>query len=94
MNFEEKTTQKQRLLKVLKSGKKVTQINLNRYLALLEHRIYLNIGGVVDAIAELGIANLPARIWNLRKEGYDIKSRKVECKGRYCKTHYYEYYLD
>ena len=88
-----KETQKQRLLKVLKKGKKVTQIDLNKYLALLEKRkSYFNTH-TVDAIVELGIANLPARIFDLKKDGYDIKSEKISCKGRFCNTYYYIYYL-
>ena len=87
-----KQTQKQRLLEALKSGRPVTQINLNRYLSLLENKHDYN-NFTIDAIAELGIANLPARIFNLRKEGYDIKTIKVQCKGRFCNTYYFEYYL-
>lgn len=89
-----KETQKQRLLKVLKKGKKVCQIDLNKYLALLEKRkSYFNTN-TVDAIVELGIANLPARIFDLKKEGYDIRAKKIKCKGRFCNTFYYIYYLE
>lgn len=90
--YEEKQTQKQRLLEVLKEGKRVTQINLIKYMSLMKGEQY-NDDGVVDAIADLGIANLPARIFGLKKDGYDIKTKKIDIDGRYCKTYYYEYFL-
>lgn len=93
-----KETQKQRLLKVLKKGKKVCQIDLNLYLYYRTHdckyihdRKYYQL---IDSIADLGIANLPARIFDLKKDGYDIRSEKISCKGRFCNTFYYIYYLE
>lgn len=99
--YEEKQTQKQRLLKVLQEGKKVCQVDLNYYLKLRSEYFnpYLKFlkkpeTNVVDAIAELGIANLPARIFNLKKDGYDIKVEDVKIKGRFCNTHYAVYSLN
>ena len=97
--YEEKKSQKERLLKVLQEGKKVCQIDLNYYLKLIKCKeegewwSYIE-KKYVDAIADLGIANLPARIFGLKKDGYDIKSKNIECQGRFCKTHYYVYYLE
>lgn len=95
--YEEKLSQKQRLLEVLKQGKKVCQIDLNLYLYYITSDIkYIanrSNNNIVDAIAELGIANLPARIFGLKKDGYDIKTEKISCKGRFCDTFYYVYYL-
>lgn len=92
-----KQTQKQRLLEVLKLGKKVCQIDLNLYLYYKtgDAKYILNKENqIIDSIADLGIANLPARIFDLKKEGYDIKSEKINCKGRFCNTFYYVYYLE
>ena len=96
--YKENSTQKERLLEVLKSGKKVCQIDLNYYMKLRDDeenaffpRIYKR--KYVAAIADLGIANLPARIFGLKKDGYDIKTEKVEVKGRFCNTYYCVYYL-
>ena len=98
MKNEIKQTQKQRLLEVLKQGKKVCQIDLNLYLyykthdcKYIQNRKYYQL---IDSIADLGIANLPARIHNLRNHGYNIKSEKINCKGRFCNTFYYVYYLE
>lgn len=94
--YEEKQTQKKRLLEVLKAGKKVTQIDLQYYLKL--RNSYFNPNppktDVVDAIAELGIANLPARIYGLKADGYDIKTEDVKIKGRFGNTHYAVYSLN
>lgn len=98
MGYEEKATQKQRLLEALKNGEKVCQIDLNYYLALRDREM---IGESMwykkeytDAIADLGIANLPARIFGLKKDGYKIKTEKVVVHGRWCKTFYCVYSLD
>lgn len=56
-----------------------------------KHHYYLS--EFVDAIADLGIANLPARIFGLKKDGYEIKTEKIHLKGRYGKTHYCVYSL-
>lgn len=89
---EEKKTQKERLLKVLQAGKKVTQIDLRRYFALLNgNQNYTN--DIVDAIADLSIANLPARVFNLKKDGYNIITEDIIINGRYGKTHYSVYSL-
>lgn len=37
----------------------------------------------LDAMLDLGIANLPAVINRLRKDGYNIKTEKVKSKNRY-----------
>lgn len=97
--YKENSTQKERLLKVLQEGKKVCQIDLNYYLKLRDYEemrgsTYLfEKSDFIDAIADLGIANLPARIFGLKKDGYDIKTEKVEVKGRFCNTYYCVYYL-
>lgn len=97
--YEEKQTQKARLLKVLKEGKKVTQIDLPYYLELRKNSTNL-FGGrkpkseYIDAIAELGIANLPARIYGLKADGYDIKTEDVKIKGRFGSTHFAVYSLN
>ena len=94
--YEDRQTQKARLLKVLKEGKKVTQIDLKYYLQLRSN--YFNPfppkTDVIDAIAELGIANLPARIFGLKAEGYDIKTEDIKIKGRFGNTHYAVYSLN
>lgn len=97
--YEEKQTQKQRLLKVLQEGKKVCQIDLVYYLKLREnffnpYPLKKPETNIVDAIAELGIANLPARIFGLKKDGYDIKTEDIKVKGRFCNTHYVIYSLN
>lgn len=94
--YEEKNTQKARLLGVLKSGKKVTQIDLEYYLRLRNSYFnpYPPKTDVVDAIAELGIANLPARIYCLKKDGYNIKTEDIKIVGRYGNTHYAIYSLN
>jgi hypothetical protein len=94
--YQEKQSQKQRLLETLKQGKKVCQIDLGYYLALRENTLYrlLYQTKYVDAIAELGIANLPARIFGLKKDGYKIITETVKVKGRFCNTHYSVYSLD
>lgn len=93
MGYEEKATQKQRLLNVLKTGAKVTQIDLKRYFELMKgNRRYRS--DVVDALAELGIANLPARIFGLKKDGYEIITEDIKVNGRYGKTHYSVYRLN
>lgn len=93
--YEEKQTQKKRLLEVLKAGKKVTQIDLGYYLRLRDsyYNYFKPETNIVDAIAELGIANLPARIWGLKKDGYNILVEDVKVKGRYGDTHYAVYSL-
>ena len=37
----------------------------------------------LDAMLDLGIANLPAVINRLRKDGFNIKTEKVKSKNRY-----------
>lgn len=97
--YEDRQTQKARLLKVLKEGKKVTQIDLPYYLELRKNSTNL-FGGrkpkseYIDAIAELGIANLPARIYGLKADGYDIKTEDVKIKGRFGSTHFAVYSLN
>lgn len=90
--YKENATQKARLLEVLQTGKAVTQINLTRYLALLAGQLYED-DGVVDALADLGIANLPARVFGLKEDGYLIKATDVKVQGRFCETHYAVYTL-
>ncbi len=86
-------TQAQRLLKALENGQKVTQIDLKYYLDLRNNNAKTPKSDIVDAIAELGIANLPARISDLKAEGYKIKTENIKIKGRFCKTHYAIYSL-
>lgn len=94
MGYEEKTTQKKRILSELQKGRKITQINLPKYLNLLGYDIEYN-NNIIDAIAELGVANLPARIYGLRQDGYSIKSEDVKIKNRYGeKSHYVVYSLE
>lgn len=79
MGYEEKTTQEQTVLNVLKKGESITQIDLNRYYELMNGN-HKYISPYVDAIA-LGIANLPARIWGLKKKGWNILTKDVKTKN-------------
>lgn len=47
----------------------------------------------LDAFATLGITRLSARIFDLRKDGHNIKTRDVESDGVYGRTTYAEYYI-
>ncbi len=47
----------------------------------------------LDAFAKLHITRLSACIFNLREEGYNIKTRDVDVDTVYGKTTYAEYYL-
>jgi hypothetical protein len=92
--YEEKSTQKQRLLKALETGKEICQIDLQYYMRLREGGLWNIKSNFIDALAELGIANLPARIYGLKKDGYKITTRDVKIKGRFGDTHFTVYSLD
>lgn len=93
-NYEKRPTQEKRVLSVLQKGKSISQINLQRYLQLLAGQPYIETNdNCVDAIADLGIANLPARIFGLKRDGWNILSETVHVKGRFGKTHYVVYKL-
>ena len=47
----------------------------------------------LDAFTKLHITRLSACIFNLREEGYNIKTRDVEVDTMYGKTTFAEYYL-
>ena len=96
VKYDEKPSQKKRLLECLQAGNKVCQIDLNYYLQLRHHHedyLYIKKSEFVDAIADLGIANLPARIYGLKKDGYEIETEKISVNGRFCKTFYYVYFM-
>lgn len=44
-----------------------------------------DVGGITqgDAYNEYGIMRLGARIWELRRQGYDIRREMVQSKNRY-----------
>lgn len=47
-----------------------------------------------QAYADLGITQLGARIFELKKMGYDFDTERISTKNRYGdKTHYYKYRL-
>lgn len=83
MEKEVKLTQKQRLLEVLQQGNEVYQfIPRNKWKK--RH--------MIDGVVDLGIANVPARIWDLRQDGYkNIETINIPHKNRYGKTHYSMY---
>lgn len=87
MGYEEKITQEQTVLNILKSGRAITQIDLNRYFAMLrgDYRVKSDF---VDALA-MGIANLPARICGLKKKGWNIITKDIKTK----KSHFAVYSL-
>lgn len=56
-----------------------------------------NVGAIssLDAIRELGILRLGARIFTLRKRGYNILGRTRTATNRFGdKVHYTEYFLE
>lgn len=59
---------------------------------------YINEFGSItslEAFQKLGNTRLSASIFNLREEGYDIKSIKESGLNRYgMKTNYFRYYID
>ena len=46
----------------------------------------------LEALAEYGIMRLGARVWDLRKMGYDITSEIIEGRNRYGETVHYARY--
>lgn len=46
----------------------------------------------MEAIKELGIMRLGARIWDLKHDGHDIRRTMVTCKNRYGDTVTYAEY--
>lgn len=88
MGYEEKQTQENKVLDVLKSGEKITQIYLIAYFEMRKGNFAYK-SPFVDAIA-LGIANLPARIWGLKQKGYKILTEIVKTK----KSHFAVYSLE
>lgn len=59
---------------------------------------YINRFGSItslDAFRDLGNTRLSATIFNLRKDGYNIKSKSESSKNRFGeKTTYFRYYLE
>ena len=48
----------------------------------------------LDALLKLGIMQCPARIWGLKRKGYDIRTRQVVVYNRYEEPiRIVEYYL-
>ena len=48
-----------------------------------------------EAIKEFGITRLSAKIYDLRKDGYNIKSKTIQSINRYGDiTHFKQYFLD
>ena len=46
----------------------------------------------LEALADLGIMRLGARVWDLRHEGYPIKSKLISRKNRFGETTYFSQY--
>lgn len=85
--YIKKPTQEQKILDVLLQGKKIAQIDLKRYISLTKGIPYKS--DIVDATIDLNILNLPARIFGLKKKGYQIISEDVKTKN----AHYVVYKL-
>lgn len=85
--YIKKPTQEQKILDVLLQGKKIAQIDLQRYWALVNKKSYKS--DIVDATIDLNILNLPARIFGLKKKGYNIISEDIKTKN----AHYVVYRL-
>lgn len=83
--YLKKPTQEQKILNVLQQGKRVAQIDLERYWALVNKQYYKS--DIVDATIDLNILNLPARIFGLKKKGYNIISETIKTKN----AHYVVY---
>ena len=89
VKVKQKETQKQRLLKVLQQGKEVYQFMPYTWrLNFLKHR------NSIDALVDLGIANLQTRIFELRQDGYNIKTIDVPHKNKYGETYFSKYILE
>lgn len=59
---------------------------------------YIKIHGSIttlQAVRDLGILQAPARIWGLKRRGYDIKTRRVSVLNRYQEERkIVEYYIE
>ena len=87
MQNEIKQTQCKRLLEVLENGYEVSQITFE------ESEFKRNMIKVLDAYKDLSIGNLPARVFNLKKQGYNIESIRVPHENKYGKTYFCKYKL-
>lgn len=79
--YIKKQTQEDKILSVLKQGKRIAQIDLKRYIALNNGESYKS--DIVDGVLDLNILNVPARIYGLRKKGYNIVSENIKTKNAY-----------
>lgn len=52
-------------------------------------------GGIttLEAFRDLGVARLGSRIYDLKREGYDIVSEPMQSKNRYGETVYFKKYM-
>ena len=82
-----KQTQTKRLLEALQKGYDVTQVTFDTPAWLRK------IKRIKDGYRDLSIANVPARVFDLKKEGYCIETINVPIKGKYGKTYYSVYRL-
>ena len=76
-----KQTQEEKILSALKQGKRIAQIDFKRYIALNNGESYKS--DIVDGVLDLNILNVPARIYGLRKKGYNIISENIKTKNAY-----------
>jgi hypothetical protein len=61
---------------------------------VLYHLLFIGRLSTYGAIREYGITRLAARVWELRKEGFEIQSEEVEFTTRHGrKSGYSEYYF-
>lgn len=79
--YIKKQTQEEKILSVLEQGKRIAQIDLKRYIALNNGESYKS--DIVDGVLDLNILNVPARIYGLRKKGYNIISENIKTKNAY-----------
>ena len=82
-----KETQKQRILKALQQGYDVTQVTFDLACWVRELK------KIKDGYRDLSIANVPARIFDLKKDGYNIETINIPIKGKYGNTYYSIYRL-
>lgn len=73
---------------MIMSKRKTTQEN--RVLEYMQ-----KFGGITtrDAFNDLGITRLSAKIFNLKKQGYDIISEYKQAKNRFGETTYFKKYM-
>lgn len=68
--------------------KRITQDK--KILEILQERGKIN---PLEALYEIGCLRLSARILQLRKQGYQIETRRVNHQGRFGKVNFAEYHL-